>query len=270
MRLIPEPPSAGAAPSPLLLPQNTHKQLIVIDFEYASANTPGMEFANHFTEWCYNYHDSTKSWACNTSRYPTLEQQRAFIRSYVNHRVQFNPRASATPKLVAADGISKGSISEFLLDSRAPGGYANSYAEDEARREQDVERQVDALLKEVKIWRVANSAQWVAWGIVQAKVPECDGSGTEAEETDERAVNETNGTAPQLDKRPEGLVAEAMLSGETAKEAEQLEDDEDHFDYLGYAQDRARFFWGDIVSLGLVKREDLPAELANSLKVVDN
>lgn len=34
--------------SPLLLPANEHKQLVVIDFEYASANVPGLEFANHF------------------------------------------------------------------------------------------------------------------------------------------------------------------------------------------------------------------------------
>ena len=34
--------------SPLLLPANEHKQLVVIDFEYASANLPGLEFANHF------------------------------------------------------------------------------------------------------------------------------------------------------------------------------------------------------------------------------
>lgn len=34
--------------SPLLLPANEHKQLVVIDFEYSSANTPGFEFANHF------------------------------------------------------------------------------------------------------------------------------------------------------------------------------------------------------------------------------
>ena len=34
--------------SPLLLPANEHKQLIVIDFEYANANLPGLEFANHF------------------------------------------------------------------------------------------------------------------------------------------------------------------------------------------------------------------------------
>jgi choline kinase len=34
--------------SPLLLPANQHKQLVVIDFEYANANLPGLEFANHF------------------------------------------------------------------------------------------------------------------------------------------------------------------------------------------------------------------------------
>lgn len=34
--------------SPLMLPANEHKQLVVIDFEYASANTPAQEFANHF------------------------------------------------------------------------------------------------------------------------------------------------------------------------------------------------------------------------------
>jgi thiamine kinase-like enzyme len=34
--------------SPLLLPANKHKQLVVIDFEYSNANLPGLEFANHF------------------------------------------------------------------------------------------------------------------------------------------------------------------------------------------------------------------------------
>lgn len=37
-----------ATESPLLLPANEHKRLVVIDFEYSSANTPGHEFANHF------------------------------------------------------------------------------------------------------------------------------------------------------------------------------------------------------------------------------
>lgn len=39
-----EPPGE----SPLLLPANQHKQLVVIDFEYANANVPGFELANHF------------------------------------------------------------------------------------------------------------------------------------------------------------------------------------------------------------------------------
>jgi len=291
LRLIPEAPTPGSAPSPLLLPQNTHKQLVVIDFEYASANTPGLEFANHFTEWCYNYHNPAKPWACDTNNYPTLEQQTKFIRSYVNHRPQFNPKASATPKMNAMDGLAKGSISEFLLDSRTPGGSStdlpsgwSNYAEEEARREKETERQVQELLKEVRIWRVANSAQWVAWGIVQAKVPELDEPAPVvdgAELAEEPAPipgkentnpnEEMNGIQSNgVEKRPEGLKAETLLSGNSLKEAEGLEGEEDEFDYLAYAQDRAMFFWGDIVGLGIVKKEELPKELLGRLKVVDH
>ncbi|KAG0651795.1 Choline kinase [Hyphodiscus hymeniophilus] len=279
LRITPEG-KPGAAPSPLLLPENTHRQLVVIDFEYASANTPGLEFANHFTEWCYNYHNSTKPWSCDTDRYPTLEEQRRFIRSYVNHRPQFNPRASATPKLAAMDGLGKGnSISDFLLDSRNPGGIGGSdYAEEEKQREAESERQVEELLKEVKIWRVANSAQWVAWGIVQAKVPELDGKKPGVDKAEEPSIIEKglNGVNSALqrvhlreNKRPEGLKAEALLQGDSAQEAEQLDDEEDEFDYLAYAQDRAMFFWGDVVSLGIMKKEELPESLVQSMKFVE-
>jgi choline kinase len=287
LRLVPEKATNGSAPSPLLLPQNTHKQLVVIDFEYASANTPGLEFANHFTEWCYNYHDPAKSWACNTKNYPTVAQQTAFIRSYVNHRPQFNPRASATPKMNPMDGISKGSIGEFLLDSRTPGGSTfdlgagvYDYKEEEAQRENHTARQVKAFLDEARIWRVANSAQWVAWGIVQAKVPELDASATPTAETvlpqvllteePEKVMNGAEHRVEQLDKRPEGLKAEALLAGEGIKEAEaEAGDEEDEFDYLGYAQDRAMFFWGDVLSLGIVKKEELPETLLKRVKTVE-
>lgn len=256
---------------------------MVIDFEYASANTPGLEFANHFTEWCYNYHDAERPWACNTDKYPTLEEQRRFIRSYVNHRPQFNPRASATPKLSAMDGSAKGnSISDFLLDSRHPGGPAIDYAEEERQREADADRKVEELLKEVKIWRVANSAQWVAWGIVQAKVPELDEKKTMidgADQTESPAPiveDGVNGITDLLheshlkeNKRPEGLRAEALLQGNAVKEVEQLDEEEDEFDYLAYAQDRAMFFWGDVVSLGIVEKEELPASLVQKIKFVE-
>ncbi|KAG9248660.1 choline kinase-like protein [Calycina marina] len=280
LRLIPET-QAGSAPSPLLLPQNTHKQLVVIDFEYACANTPGLEFANHFTEWCYNYHDPVKSWACDTTSYPTVEEQRRFIRSYLNHRPQFNPLASATPKMSPIDALPRNSISEFLLDSRSrgvstPNPVESSYAEEEARRERALDLQVDELLKEVRIWRIANSAQWVAWGIVQAQVPELYVSKS-ADETEPaqilagaemcEAADEEEDVVPKIDSVK---IAEDSAAAEAAgTEHEEHPDGEDGFDYLAYAQDRAMFFWGDVVGSGLVKKEELPEKLVSRLKTID-
>jgi choline kinase len=193
--------------------------------------------------------------------------------------------------MTAMDGLAKGSISEFLLDSRTPGGSStdlpsswSNYAEEEARREKETERKVQELLKEVRVWRVANSAQWVAWGIVQATVPALDGpvpvvEGAEISEEPTSISGEEN-TNPSLkangvqingvEKRPEGLKAEALLSGVASKEAECLEDEGDEFDYLAYAQDRAMFFWGDVVGLGIVKKDELPRELLGRLKIVDH
>lgn len=188
------------------------------------------------------------------------------------------------------DGMAKGSISEFLLDSRTPGGgtsgssldlstAAYDYREEEAQREKELARQVKALLDETRIWRVANSAQWVAWGIVQAKVPELDPSpkvGSPVlsdvaltEEPESLANGKVKGSE-HTDKRSEGLKAEALLAGENIKEAEaEASEEEDEFDYLAYAQDRAMFFWGDVLGLGIVDKSELPESLLERVKIVD-
>jgi choline kinase len=122
-----------------------------------------------------------------------------------------------------------------MLDSRAPpGGWG---AADRAREEQ-TEKRVRELMDETRVWRTVNSAFWVSWGIVQAKVP-----GLEAQD------------APGADEGDD--------------EGDEGDDDADEFDYLSYAQDRARFFWGDCVQLGLVKAEDLPEHLRANLKMVE-
>lgn len=166
--------------SPLLQPSNQHKQLVVIDFEYASQNTRGLEFANHFTEWCYNYHLPDHNFACDTRRYPTEQEQYRFVRSYVMHRPQFNPAASSTPKL---EGREKTNISDFMLDARTPMGSGvgsvagvveSDYEKEEKEREKAQEEEIQRLMRETRVWRLANSAQWVAWGIVQAKIPELE------------------------------------------------------------------------------------------------
>lgn len=258
--------------SPLLLPANSHKQLIVIDFEYASANTPGLEFANHFTEWCYNYHDTTGSFKCRIENYPTPVEQRNFIRSYVNHRPQFNARASATPKLGPRE-TSLTNFKDFMLDSRIPGGISssNDYDIEEDMRLKAIDEEVETLVRETRIWRIANSAQWVAWGIVQAKVPGLD----EEEEQEVPLKTEVEHIQSQhKDKRPEGLVAEAIAHGGSEEEIEKARKDEeadgdDEFNYLAYARERALFFWGDCVALGLIKKEELPSAVTNELKIVE-
>ena len=272
--------------SPLLLPANEHKQLVVIDFEYANANTPGLEFANHFTEWCYNYHAPTYSHVCNTAAYPSFTEQQRFIKSYVQHVPGYNLRSPpVTPQLGGAS-----SISSFMLDSRGP---PSSYDAEEKIREDKMQREVERLLKETRLWRIANSAQWVAWGIVQAKVPGMDEALEEAKKRKRHRASRLVAKLTHRGKsreRGNGLPAESKQANpganevatgdfttneELASEASTKEksvdavdevhmpheheiDDEPDFDYLAYAQERAMFFWGDLLEFGLVKEEELP------------
>ena len=257
--------------SPLLLPANEHKQLIVIDFEYASANVPGLEFANHFTEWCYDYH-SSKSYALNANRHPTFEEQHRFLKAYVQHRPPIQTRPSKSP-LLGPSHAPSGSGSTFNLDSPAP----MAGIEEEKRQDEATESEVRKLMAETQLWRPANSAQWVAWGIVQAKVPGMD-EALEAQKSSTPNSEDTMTRAPQsqLNTDPLSPENEKLAQGEREKRPESREetpedgdDEAEEFDYLGYAQERAMFFWGDVLRLGIVKEGDLPAELLKKVKVVD-
>ena len=118
-------------------PNYEHRQLVVIDFEYAAANIRGLEFANHFTEWSYNYHDEKAPYACKLDLYPKPEEQRRFIKAYVDHRPEFPHGGPSTPKLTplgtpkigpSTPGLNpstpggSSSIVEFMLDARVPPG----------------------------------------------------------------------------------------------------------------------------------------------------
>ncbi|KAL2853394.1 kinase-like domain-containing protein [Aspergillus pseudoustus] len=221
--------------SPLLLPENEHKQLVVIDFEYASANTPGLEFANHFTEWCYNYHDAEKPWACNPRIYPTPGQQHQFITAYLTHRPGLGGRASPsiTP-LMRPLSTSIPSMTPLDLNA-SPILGPQRHLDMERAHLDSLEAETQFLMRQTRLWRVLNSAQWVAWGIVQAKVPEV--------EDEDEAKTPTAGTPP----------------------VDCDVDEDDEFDYLAYAQDRAMFFWADLVSLGFVQKDQLPPLLAEQV-----
>ncbi|KAI9795524.1 MAG: hypothetical protein M1833_006995 [Piccolia ochrophora] len=245
--------------SPLLLPANQHKQLVVIDFEYASANLPGLEFANHFTEWCYNYHDPKRPFTLNSARYPSPEEQRHFIRAYVDHRSR-SQRPSRSPSSTTASSIPSRSISAFMLDSRVP---TAQIIEDEDRQNNKDMEEVELLMRDTRLWRVANSAQWVIWGVVQANIPEMT-SGRE----NSGPAGQEGGSLEPVAENPSPAASEGPSQNTPEGETSNEDDDEGDFDYLGYAQERAMLFWGDIVSLGIVSRNDLPKELLPKLKII--
>lgn len=173
-----------------------------------------------------------------------------------------------------------------MLDSRAP---PQQLQEQEEREEAEIEKEVKHLMGETRLWRLANSAQWVAWGIVQAKLPGLPDFDSETKKN--TAVNGTipeekqDYMNPQSDQGvgvidspfPEANAVAEGLQDKKAEEGADLGDagsssgtaEEEEFDYLGYANDRAMFFWGDAVRLGIVKDDELPEELRQRLKLVD-
>jgi choline kinase len=115
--------------------------------------------------------------------------------------------------------------------------------------EDELEAQVRYLMHQTRLWRVINSAQWIAWGIVQAKVPGMDeGIAEMAAAPDNEKHTTSNGEHKTPPVDPD------------------VDEEEEEFDYLAYAQDRAMFFWSDLLALGLVNPDDLPAPMVEHIR----
>ena len=238
------------------------------------------------TEWCYNYHDPEKSYALDHKRYPVLDEQRRFLKAYVQHRPHFQ-QSSPSPSTAITPAPSS-SISSFMLDSRGP---PSQYKDEEARREEATEAEISRLMYQTRLWRVANSAQWVAWGIVQAKVPGMGEAskkpgGHETPQSNDGTSSYDGVTLAPRESNPESMSTNTKSSGQNPPDkpredpktvsldeetdtSQEDEEEEEEFDYLAYAQERAMFFWGDILQLGIVKRDELPTELLERVKIVE-
>lgn len=196
---------------------------------------PGQELANHFTEWTYNYHDDKRPWACNVHRYPTPDEQRRFAKAYIEHHAGKPPGGAGTAR---DDGTATpvpppmmhATSSSSIVDFMLDSrAPPGGWCAAEKAHEESTDRAARQLLDESRMWRPANSAMWAAWGVVQAKIDDDEGK--------------------------EGT--------------EEEEEPADEFDYILYAQDRALFFWGDVVQMGLVDAGELPESLRTRLKIVE-
>lgn len=105
-------------------------QIIVVDFEYAGPNPAAFDIANHFIEWCADYHGSTPH-LLNATRYPSWEERKNFYLTYIRH------------SYVLADDPD--------LDDKALNAMAAE------------------LDRDVFVWGAASHAQWAIWGLVQAR-----------------------------------------------------------------------------------------------------
>jgi choline kinase len=164
-------------------------------------------------------------------------------RSHLAGRPSVSPLASPDipPSSTSAPGLAPFSIGAPAISSKWP-----SYSDGEKPLDTAIEAEVQGLLREARLWRAANSAQWVTWGIVQAKVP---------------------GVERELDPASvEGLEAEASPDQSASSQTDNTVDQVEGFDYLAYAHDRALFFWADMLSLGLFEDDQLPKELLSHVK----
>ncbi|EAQ89692.1 hypothetical protein CHGG_06311 [Chaetomium globosum CBS 148.51] len=203
--------------SPLLQPANEHKQLVVIDFRVRR-----------------------RQLARPRIREPLLPSGPTITTTPSALRL----RHDALPDPGPAAPLPPSSSSCWMR------AYPQAAGKEEERKgEEVVSGRVEALLEETRLWRTANSAQWVAWGIVQAKVPGLEGADGES------GAGEVEG----------GVEKGEAANGETESE----DDAEEEFDYLSYAQERALFFLGDCVLLGLVKAEELGEEVRSRIKLVE-
>lgn len=134
------------------------------------------------------------------------------------------------------------------------------------------EAEVQFFMTQTRLWRVINSAQWVAWGIVQAKVPGME-EGIEAiagqgeEDTNGHDNGNGNGNGHSPNDNGNGNHHEDSEDNNTTDQTPPA--DEDGFDYLAYAQDRAMMFWADMYALNLVSEGDeyeLPKDMIEHIK----
>lgn len=141
--------------------------------------------------------------------------------------------------------------------------------------EDPIETDAQFLLWQTRLWRVINSAQWVAWGIVQAKVPGmqegiaaagASASGSASASASVATPSEAEPSGNPSGAEPDNDPASAALDDSRPPPVDPDIDQLDGFDYLAYSQDRAMFFWADLLALNLIKEEELPREMVEYVK----
>ncbi|SCZ92447.1 BZ3500_MvSof-1268-A1-R1_Chr5-2g07865 [Microbotryum saponariae] len=228
-----------------------HQKIIVVDFEYASANPRAFDIANHFIEWQADYHHPSMSHALSTNKYPNRAERQRFLRAYVG--------------CDQGRDVSRQSSSSSLYSD----GAASPQREDV---------RVLRLEDEVRVWEASSHAMWAVWGIVQGKedlLVMVEKWKKVCKIRQERKTRGEVGLAKGLEKvnleeqqsadcKDEGATRPVLRRGKSGEivnpedtaEQEVEEDDTEmiavDFDYLSYAFGRMDLFRNQLKALGIV------------------
>lgn len=132
--------------------------------------------------------------------------------------------------------------------------------------EESSEAEIQQYMRQTRLWRVANSAQWIAWGIVQAKVAALEEEEEKKKGAAETAANLSSDITPTTTTSTTMQAPNNETSVQQDMQIPLEEPEESEFDYLAYAQDRALFFWADVLAMGLIRENELPAGLLEAVK----
>ncbi|KAJ2868137.1 hypothetical protein GGI22_000901 [Coemansia erecta] len=124
--------------------------LVIIDFEYAGFNYRGYDIANHLCTWMANYEPSSRFYYLDPTQYPTVEQRRGFMETYVY-----------TKEFINANLMAGASVVESGLTQPAEELSTINLSKDRIREE------VEALDREVAFFVPASQLQWGVWGLLQ-------------------------------------------------------------------------------------------------------
>lgn len=208
--------------------------LAVIDFEYSGANFPALDIANHFCEWMSDYYHPEKSYYIFDENFPKKEEQLNLISSYVEYEFR-HPTTRLVNEIERPDNI--------------------------------LEYETKKLYNECVFWRPTVSVYWFLWGMIQngqykpkntTLSPANTNMPTSA---DDIGVDSTyNFISSQLESThlDENVVVE-----------DEITSSDDDFDYLKYSQQKLLLFFGDLIGLGVLEKEDVAEKYWDQIKHLD-
>ncbi|KAJ2552889.1 hypothetical protein EV175_003140 [Coemansia sp. RSA 1933] len=131
-------------------------ELVVVDFEYAGYNYRGFDIANHFCEWMADYYHPVHPHLLDTTQYPSDEQRRGFLRTYVRAKAFMDANMKTDIGVVESDSAQPVQLCTVSLS------------------EAHISQEVAALDREVAFFVPASHLHWGVWGLLQACSSEID------------------------------------------------------------------------------------------------